>query len=114
MASGRYVDKKVLQNDEEIYEEALEERGVPHIRHYGTANLRHPTPEERAKLERVGHVWSVGDRFYKLAHKYYGDSRYWWVIAWYNKKPTESHLSTGDVIKVPLPLYKVLGFMRNE
>lgn len=114
MASGRYTDKGVLQNSEEIYEETLEDRGVPYIRHYGTANLKHPTPAQRATLERIGHVWKVGDRFYKLAHKHYGDARYWWVIAWYNKKPTESHLATGDTIKIPLPLYKVLGYMRNE
>jgi len=111
---ARYDDKRDLENREEIYEEILEERGVKYIRQYGTANLTHPTPEERAKLERIGHIWKTGDRFYKLAYEYYGDPKYWWVIAWYNKKPTESHLKTGDVIKIPLPLYKALGYMRNE
>lgn len=111
---ARYDDKRDLENKEDIYEELLEERGVKYIRQYGTANLTHPTAEERTQLERIGHVWKVGDRFFKLAHEYYGDAKYWWVIAWYNKKPTESHLKTGDIIKIPLPLYKVLGYMRNE
>ena len=111
---SRYDGKRPLQNQEEIYEELLEERGVSFIRHYGTANLSHPTAEQRKTLERVGHIWRVGDRFYKLAYKHYGDAKYWWVIAWYNKKPTESHLEIGDVIKIPQPLYKVLGYMRNE
>ncbi len=110
---GRYDGKREMENREDVYEELLEERGVPFIRQFGTANLSHPTPEERKNLQRIGHVWRVGDRFYKLAHQYYGDSKYWWVIAWYNKKPTESHLKIGDVIKIPLPLYKVLGYMRN-
>ena len=110
---SRYDDKRELENKEEIYEELLEERGVRFIRQYGSANLTHPTPEQRKTLQRIGHVWKVGDRFYKLSHKYYGDPKYWWVIAWYNKKPTESHLKIGDVIKIPTPLYKVLGYMRN-
>jgi len=110
---SRYDGKRHLENKEDQYEELLEERGVPFIRQYGSANMTHPTAEQRRQLTRIGHVWKVGDRFYKLAHKHYGDAKYWWVIAWYNKKPTESHLKIGDVIKIPMPLYKVLEFMRN-
>ena len=35
--------------------------------------------------------------------KYYGDAEYWWLIAWYNNKPTESHFKLGDVVYIPLP-----------
>lgn len=112
--SKRYDNKAPLENSEEIYQEAFEARGIKKVRQFSTANMRHPTVFERTKLERVGHVWSTGDRFYKLAHQYYGDSGYWWVIAWYNKKPTESHVELGEVIKIPLPLYKVLEFLRYE
>ena len=27
------------------------------------------------------HIWKTGDHYYKLAHKYYGDATYWWIIA---------------------------------
>ena len=48
------------------------------------------------------------------AHEYYGDSRLWWVIAWYNKTPTESHVSLGSVLSIPNPISKVLKYMRNK
>jgi len=110
----RYEDKKVLLNREDAYEEILEDRGVRHIRQYGSPNLTHPRPEDIRNLKRVGHTWRVGDRYYKLAHKYYGNAKYWWIIAWYNKKPTESHVTLGETLKIPFPLYKVLSYLRNE
>ena len=53
----------------------------------------------------------MGDRYYKLADGYYGDSRYWWIIAWFNKKPTESHIKVGDIIRVPTSLGDILSAM---
>jgi len=32
----------------------------------------------------------------------------WWVIAWFNKLPTESHIKLGDVIYIPMPLNEIL------
>jgi len=66
------------------------------------------------QLREVDHVWKLGDRFYKLAHKYYSNAEMWWVIAWYNQTPTESHVSPGQLIQIPLPLDKVEPmFMRG-
>lgn len=112
MSTSRYDSKQILTNREELYEEALLERGIKYFRQYGTAVLSHPVPAQIRRLDRVGHVWSIGDRYYKLAHQYYGDSRYWWVIAWYNQKPTEAHLKLGDTISIPLPLYKILSILK--
>ena len=53
----------------------------------------------------------MGDRYHKLAEAYYGDATYWWVIAWFNKKPTESHISPGDVIRIPTSLGSILSAM---
>ena len=63
------------------------------------------------ELELVGHTWSLGDRFYKLAYKYYGDSTLWWVIAWYNQTPTEAQVEIGDTLQIPLPLDKILRML---
>ena len=46
-----------------------------------------------------------------LAYNYYGDRKLWWVIAQYNKKPTEQHLSDGDPVKIPFPLAIVLKYI---
>ena len=62
----------------------------------------------------IRHVWGLGDRLYKLAHQYYGDPALWWIIAWYNTRPTEAHFKQGDVIRIPLPLNEVLALLQRD
>ena len=107
----RYDNRIILTNDAEEYSKILEQRGANFIRHYNSAVLKYPTSKEIAKLQRVQHIWAVGDRYYKLAAKYYGMSGYWWVIAHYNKKPTESKMSAGDIVYIPLPLPRILSYI---
>ncbi len=105
---SRYENKVIAINDHPLYANLFKERGVNFIRQYKTPRLRHPTSEEIAELTLRSKIWSVGDRFYKLAHDYYGDATRWDIIAWFNRKPTEAHVELGEVIYVPLPLDKVL------
>ena len=107
---NRYDDRVILTNDMEEYKNVLEERGVKQIRQYNTPILHYPSAAEIRTLQRVQHIWKVGDRYNKLASQYYGMPTYWWVIAQYNKKPTESQLSPGDVVYIPIPLEKILGY----
>ena len=108
---NRYSSRMKFLNDQESYDEIFEARDVPYIKQYGTPRLRSPSVAARSQFSTVQHVWKVGDRYYKLAIKYYKDPQYWWVIALYNKKPTEGHLRVGDLIIIPLPLQNVLRSM---
>ena len=105
---NRYTDKTIFRNQNEEYDAIFEERDVSFIRHYGTSTMVVPTSKQRANLIRQRHIWTTGDKFYKLALKYYNDPQYWWVIALYNEAPTETHLRVGDVLIIPLPLNEVL------
>ncbi|MAH46347.1 hypothetical protein CMI37_10985 [Candidatus Pacearchaeota archaeon] len=107
----RYGTRRIINNRSRTYKRILEEKGVPAIRHYKTPKLKHLSLREKSQLKRIRHVWKMGDRYYKLAYRHYGDPKYWWVIAWYNRKPTEAHVEVGKVIYVPLPLEKVLRFL---
>tara|TARA_R110000824_G_scaffold17841_1_gene71600 strand:+ start:708 stop:1046 length:339 start_codon:yes stop_codon:yes gene_type:complete len=109
--TSRYAGTSIGINDLEQYELILKEKGVQFIRQYFSPNLVHPTAQEVRELELVGHTWSLGDRFYKLAYKYYGDSTLWWVIAWYNQTPTEAQVQIGDTLQIPLPLDKILRML---
>jgi hypothetical protein len=111
---SRYNNAVPFNNKEELYEEVLEERDVNYIRQFRTGLLSQPTVQQRAGLQTIRHVWQLGDRLYKLAYKHYGDSAKWWIIAWYNLKPTESHFKAGDIIRIPLPLNRVLALLRRE
>ena len=75
--------------------------------------MPYPTVEQAGNLTFINHVWKQGDRYFKLASEYYGDPTLWWVIAWFNKKPTESHVKLGDIIQIPMPLETVLFHLHN-
>ena len=107
----RYSSRKIFTNLSEKYEKVAEERELSHITQYSTPELKHLNQDAISRLQRVTHGWRLGDRYYKLAYKHYGSSKYWWVIAWYNRRPTESHVKLGEVIYIPLPLEDVLRYL---
>ena len=110
-AISRYRDRQVIINDNELYRDVFDDRGLKYIVQYATPRFSPLTIEQRSQLQRITHVWSLGDRFFKLAHKHYSKRpELWWVIAWYNEKPTETHVSPGDIIYIPLPLDRVLSY----
>ena len=110
MATSRYQGRRVAVNSDDLYKNILDQRGLKFVRQYRTANLSYPSKEKIGRMMTDQHLWKMGDRFYKLAHHYYGDSKYWWVIAWFNKKPTEAHIKTGELIKIPTPVEEILNY----
>ena len=105
---SRYVNDKIITDDSEYYNFLRKKRKIKAIQYYGTKKMKHPSVKDRAKLMSNNHIWKYGDRFYNLAHSYYGDPSLWWVIAWYNAIPTESDIKIGDVIRIPLNAENVL------
>jgi hypothetical protein len=108
---NRYSIRKVLQNNLENYSEILRKRNVKFINQYETPDFSYVNASQYSNLTIIKHVWQEGDRYYKLAEKYYGDAKDWWIIAKFNLKPTESHIQVGDIIDIPTPLDKVLNYM---
>lgn len=106
----RYDRRKIFTNTNELYENVLENRDINSVRHYATPQIDYPSVDEVRDLTRARHIWKTGDRYYKLAIEYYNSAQYWWVIALFNKKPTEADLSVGDLIYIPLPLQDILRY----
>ena len=109
--STRYENRRIVVNDNKLYKNTLKTKGLSYIRQFTTGQLPKIRPAQIQQLDLVPHVWGVGDRFYKLAHRFYGDTSMWWVIAWFNQKPTDNHVKVGDPIYIPAPLDKVLSMM---
>ena len=107
----RYEDRTMLMNNAAIYKNYLKQRNVKSIKQYATPYFVAPTDEELEKLNIINHIWKLGDRYYKLSYEHYGDTQYWWIIAGFNQKPTEAHISLGEVILVPHPLEDILYYM---
>jgi|10_taG_2_1085330.scaffolds.fasta_scaffold79601_2 nucleoid-associated protein YgaU len=107
---SRYGNRVVRANNNELYRELFEERGIRQVRQYLTPSKSELTTSQRMMLNTTDHTWKTGDRLWKLASQYYGDATLWWVIAWYNEKPTDSHYLRGSTVYVPFPLGRILAF----
>jgi len=102
--TSRYSTTPIGTNAASLYTDLFKERDVRFIRQYFTPIMIHLDSDQLESIEGISHLWTLGDRYYKLADRYYNDSTMWWVIAWFNRAPTESHLNIGDVIIIPTPL----------
>tara|TARA_R110000824_G_scaffold80365_6_gene202183 strand:+ start:1792 stop:2127 length:336 start_codon:yes stop_codon:yes gene_type:complete len=100
--------RKTMINDSEYYEPLRKSRNVKRIKQYETAILHNPTVAQRASVMTTKHIWTYGDRLYTLAHKYYGDSQFWWVIAWWNGYGVEAQIKTGAVLYIPIDISKAM------
>jgi len=106
---SRYTGRIKAINDNEMYENIFEQRAVKQIEQYTTPVLKYPNEKSTLAIRTVDYVWKQGDKFWRLADKYYGDATMWWLIAQFNKKPTEGHLAAGDVLKIPIDRGIILG-----
>ena len=95
MGNKRNESRRMIINSSHNFDDQFRVRSVESIKQYTTLKLRYPTTEEMAKLDILTETWKLGDRLYKYAHKHYGDPNLWWVIAWFNKKPTENDYQLG-------------------
>ena len=101
---SRYSGRGRATNDDDRYKEVLEKRGVKRIVQYTTPTLERPTEQQLSKIRYKKYNWTIGDRFWRIAEREYGDKSLWWIVARFNNKPTEGHLSPGEEIKIPLDI----------
>ena len=94
-----------------MYSRLLAKRGrTTQTPYYESAQFSTPTDSELDEIDHIGHVWKMGDRFYKLADLHYNDPKDWWVIAIYNGKPTEGHVESGELIYIPFPVARIAAY----
>ena len=110
MAIDRDSLRDVVINDNEKYDDIFKKRGLYFVEQYATKRLRYPTVSEMRSISTRRHMWKVGDKYWKLADTHYDDATQWWILAWFNKKPTESHCKMGDIIYIPFPLDRLYGY----
>jgi nucleoid-associated protein YgaU len=109
--TNRRKQRFIFSNDNEIYEDILRRKRIRSARQYSTLTLERIQASRQNGIEEVSHIWTTGDKYFKLANQFYGRSELWWVIALYNQKPTEGHLKRGDLIKIPVPIELVLYYL---
>ena len=110
----RYDNRFILTNTAPEYAKIREAKNVKKLKHYNTGRLYYPRVRDMRQIQQIQHVWSTGDRYYKLAAQYYGNASLWWVIAQFNQKPTETALELGQIIYIPTPIGTVLNSMTRS
>lgn len=113
MAYTRYDNRLIFRNAEEIYIDYLVSKRLPFIRQYSSPLHRRLTSRQYNDLTVTTTMWMTGDRLWKLAAEHYGSAKYWWVIAYFNNKPTDSHFKIGDTVQVPFPLNTILSYIKS-
>lgn len=108
MTYSRYEERQKFKNRLEQFRELFEKRDVSYINQYVTPKFNDINTEEFSKIQIATHIWKAGDRLYKLSYEHYNSAELWWVIAWFNKKPTESHFTIGEKVYIPKPINKIL------
>lgn len=105
----RYKNQSIFTNEEQQYKNYLKKsRGLDRIKQFSTPKMFYPSDVQSRDFRTVKVIWSEGDHYFKLAEQYYENPEMWWVIAFYNQKPTEFHVKAGDVIYIPVPLEAIL------
>lgn len=108
MSFSRYNSRQKFKNRLEQFRELFDKRDVNFITQYTTPTFGHINSFNINKIQFFSHTWKVNDKLYKLASEHYNDPTLWWIIAWFNKKPTESHFKIGDQVYIPKPLDEVV------
>lgn len=111
MPISRYRNNSVVINDDDRYEDIFSKRGVSEIFLTSFEKIKKLRYKELNGVTLERYTWSSSDRFYKLSEKYYGDSVYWWIIAFFNRTPLETDVKIGQTIIIPTPLERIIEIM---
>ncbi len=60
-------------------------------------------------VETLDHVLVAGERLDIIAHRYYGDEDYWWVIALSNRIMDPFMLVVGTKLRIPSDVRSILN-----
>lgn len=105
---SRYLTTRKANNKDDLYKETFDDKGVTKILQFRTPKFKQLDQGTIDKTPHDKYIWKFGDSFWRLADKYYGSAKHWWVIAAFNKKPTEAHINLGEEIRIPISLADAL------
>ena len=110
----RDEDRDVLVNEHKLYKKFLKERGIPRFRYLSRKKLSDISATDLKNITVVDYIYKTGDTLSKISYKHYGDTRYWWVIGWFNNKPIDNLCKLGDVIHIPFPIEEALYYVSKN
>jgi hypothetical protein len=116
MSTSRYQYTDLIELTAQMRPGIFYRRGLTTVRQYARLKFNSPDAEddETTAIETYERVMATGERMSKWAHEFYGSAEYWWVISWYNKRPTDSHIQLGEIISIPKDLEYAIYIATKE
>tara|TARA_A100001011_G_scaffold218146_1_gene226066 strand:+ start:829 stop:1161 length:333 start_codon:yes stop_codon:yes gene_type:complete len=105
---SRDSQRRKAINSNPQYEDLFEERNIKQVEQYRTKKLKYPSIKQINNLTLHKYYWQSGDDYYKVSEKFYGDAKFWYIIAQFNQIPFEGDIQVGDTLMIPRPLARVL------
>ena len=96
-----FYTKKIFTNDNILYRKKFENKQIKNIKQYETPKFNQITESDLERISFFNYAWSRGDNWQYIADKFYNAPKDWKILALFNKKPTECHISIGDIIMLP-------------
>lgn len=93
-----YKDSSKTNNNNPLYKKVLEDRGIKKMYQYRTKIF---DKLDLSSENYTKYIWKKDDNLFKLANRFYSNKNYWWLIAYVNNKPTDSHFEIGEEILIP-------------
>jgi|TARA_R110000822_G_scaffold8302_2_gene32835 hypothetical protein len=93
-----YQDSLVTTNNTTLYKKMLKDRGVLSIKQFRT---KYFNKIDMSQIPNTEYVWRKNDKLIRLSNRFFGTKDYWWIIGYFNQKPTDAHYETGDVLYIP-------------
>jgi nucleoid-associated protein YgaU len=94
-----------------MYKKKHKKRGVSTVEHYETPEMTIIEQDILDSIDVYEYVWKQGDCFWRIAEDFYGVPENWWMIAEFNRTPTEAHLRVGQIIRIPVNLNDLLELL---
>ncbi len=110
----RNENREILLNDHKLYNKLLKDRGLKSFRHLSRMRLNSMSPSDMKNITVVDYIYKTGDSLSKISFQYYGDTRFWWVLGWFNNKPIDNLFNVGDVVHVPFPIEEVMYYVSRD
>jgi hypothetical protein len=105
---NRYIKTGILINNSEEYSDLFIQKNVTSVKQYSTYNFSKISENIKNNLDIVYHSFSAQDKLYNISEKYYGSPEYSWLICYTNNIPNELSIKEGDLLKIYLPLNRIL------
>jgi len=99
-----FYSKTTFINSDVLYRKKFENRNIKSITQYSTPKFNQITERDLESIKFFNYAWARGDNWQYIADKFYDSPKDWKILALFNKKPTECHISIGDIIMLPRSL----------